>query len=262
VLRPVPEFAALQGQWNTLRKAPTTQQLTNTDLEATDLDAIDLAARNNQQVTIHGRVADADWDAQNGAMNISLRRVPSTKLRFVVAASMRVPVEAGLGGRLEDVLPEAELVVRGKPVFSGQRIVLTIANANQILSCTKGAATQPSSDLETTGTGVRGIIATAEWSRSGKVMNIELEPGKSTPPLITIFQRDGDAIASALAGREKLDEFLPGKTVEITGDIIDFPIGLNPKYEGRKEIIVTKATQIHILSPAPATAPATLPIGD
>ncbi|MBC7784616.1 MAG: hypothetical protein H7144_12330, partial [Burkholderiales bacterium] len=92
---------------------------------------------------------------------------------------------------------------------------------------------------------VEGKIAKAEWSRSGKVMNIEFE---GAPDFV------GAAFEKA---RVKLDEgfngdlakTLTGAKVRLTGKL-DVYGGKAPEYVGRMQIIITAANQITILEPA------------
>jgi len=90
---------------------------------------------------------------------------------------------------------------------------------------------------------VEGVISSAEWSRSGKVMNISF--------------KDSDLVAAAFEkNRTKLDEAfngdlaksLTGATVRLKGKIAD--------YRGKPQIVITTGDQITIVEAAPTTQPA------
>ena len=90
---------------------------------------------------------------------------------------------------------------------------------------------------------VEGVISSAEWSRSGKVMNISF--------------KDSDLVAAAFEkNRPKLDEAfngdlaksLTGAKVRLKGKIAD--------YRGKPQIIITTGDQITIVDAAPSTQPA------
>src|SRR5262249_35197138 len=159
--------------------------------------------------------------------------------------STREKLEAKLGGPLDQVLPGGELTARGNAVMYRDIPELNITDPDQILGFTKASPSTQPVGAPAQSQPVRGTVESAEWSSTHKVMNIELGNGSGAElPLIAIFAVDGRNIATQLCPGVELDAFLSGKEIEVTGAIIDFPTNADPKYRGRKEIIVRAASQI------------------
>jgi len=138
-------------------------------------------------------------------------------------------------------------------VFYRDTLEIKISNASQIVNfvpAPSASATAPSSKFAQT---VRGRVKLARWSASRKTLYLELEGG-SELPVITIFQNEAAVIAAAMANGGELDEFFRGRSIEVRGNLEDYPVGWNTKYVGRKQIIVLEVSQIRVMSDQPATA--------
>lgn len=98
---------------------------------------------------------------------------------------------------------------------------------------------------------VEGTISVAEWSRSGKVMNIEFKD--STDGLLAVvFERNRKAMDEAYSG--DLANTLKGAKVRLKGVIKPYG-GREESKKGRPQIIIDRPTQITIVEPAPTTQP-------
>ncbi len=99
---------------------------------------------------------------------------------------------------------------------------------------------------------VQGKIALAEWSRSGKVMNIDFADTKETGLIAVIFEKNRKAMDEAFAG--DVGKALTGASVRIEGTLRPYG-GKAESLKGRPQIIIDRITQITIVEPA-ATQPA------
>jgi DNA/RNA endonuclease YhcR with UshA esterase domain len=98
---------------------------------------------------------------------------------------------------------------------------------------------------------VEGVVERAEWSRSGKVMNIEFK-GAENGLLAVVFERKRQQLDEAFAG--DLAKALTGAHVRIKGTIKPYG-GRVESMKGRPQIIIEDGHQITILEKAPATQP-------
>ncbi len=98
---------------------------------------------------------------------------------------------------------------------------------------------------------VEGKVALAEWSKSGKVMNIEFA---DAPHFVgAAFERNRAKLDASFSG--DLAKALTGATVRITGKI-DAYGGKAEKYKDTLQIILSGGNQLTIVTSAP-DAPAT-----
>ena len=102
---------------------------------------------------------------------------------------------------------------------------------------------------------VDGVVERAEWSRSGKVMNIEFK-GAEDGLLAVAFDRKRQQLDEAFAG--DVSKALTGARVRIRGAIKPYG-GRVESMKGRPQIIIEDGHQITILEKAPATQPASSP---
>ncbi|HRK29949.1 MAG TPA: hypothetical protein PLD59_02640 [Tepidisphaeraceae bacterium] len=99
---------------------------------------------------------------------------------------------------------------------------------------------------------IKGRISLAEWSRSGKVMNIEFENSKESGLLAVIFEKSRKAMDEAFGG--DVGKSLTGASVRLEGVLKEYG-GRAESMKGRPQIIIDRITQITIVEP-PATQPA------
>jgi hypothetical protein len=98
---------------------------------------------------------------------------------------------------------------------------------------------------------VEGVVASAAWSRSGKVMNIEFS-GAENGLLAVVFDRKRQQLDEAFAG--DLSKALTGAKVRLKGTIKPYG-GRDPAMKGRPQIIIEDGHQITIIEKALATQP-------
>jgi len=92
---------------------------------------------------------------------------------------------------------------------------------------------------------VEGIVESAAWSSSGKVMSMRFKNNKETRFSAVIFDKHKSDFDSAFSG--DIAKALPGAKVRIRGSV--------KEYKGRPEIVIDVPAQITIVEPAPATQP-------
>ena len=90
---------------------------------------------------------------------------------------------------------------------------------------------------------VSGTIKTAEWSRTGKVMNVEFE---NSPLILAVFEKSKEAVNQAFEGDAARK--WTGAKVKVTGKLGKYG-GRAKAYEDRPQIIVEKASQVTIDAP-------------
>jgi len=103
---------------------------------------------------------------------------------------------------------------------------------------------------------VEGTITSAQWSRSGKVMNINFDGSKKAKFMAVIFERD----------RAKFDESFKGDAAKtLTGAKVKFK-GKLDKYGGKSEslmdyaqIVLKDTNQVTVVELAPTASPSTKP---
>lgn len=97
---------------------------------------------------------------------------------------------------------------------------------------------------------VRGKVASAEWSDSGKVLNIEFE---NAPHIMAAaFEKGREKLDAAFAG--DFAKAIRGAVVRFDGTISDYG-GYLPKYKGGLQIVVSQPTQVTIVELGPTTQP-------
>jgi hypothetical protein len=90
---------------------------------------------------------------------------------------------------------------------------------------------------------VSGTIKTAEWSRTGKVMNVEFE---NSPLILAVFEKSKEAVNQAFEGDAA--KKWTGAKVKVTGKLGKYG-GRAKAYEGRPQIIVEKPSQVTVDAP-------------
>ena len=121
-----------------------------------------------------------------------------------------------------------------------------------VIDVTDKAAVEAAMDREAL---VEGVVERAEWSRSGKVMNIEFK-GAENGLLAVVFERKRQQLDEAFAG--DLTKALTGAKVRIKGTIKPYG-GRAAAMKGRPQIIIEDGQQITIRNKAPATQPSSSP---
>jgi DNA/RNA endonuclease YhcR with UshA esterase domain len=101
---------------------------------------------------------------------------------------------------------------------------------------------------------VEGTIASAAWSRSGKVMNIEFADTSESGLLAVIFERSRADMDAAFGG--DIGKALTGSKVRLKGTLQPYG-GRSEAMKGRPQIIINRGDQITIVeaAKAPATQP-------
>jgi hypothetical protein len=102
---------------------------------------------------------------------------------------------------------------------------------------------------------VVGQIATAAWSASGKVMNIDFVGAEESRMLAVVFERNRKTLDEMFNG--DLAAALTGAKVRLMGRLQEYG-GRDERWKGRPQIIIDRSSQITITEPA-ATQPTTMP---
>jgi DNA/RNA endonuclease YhcR with UshA esterase domain len=144
--------------------------------------------------------------------------------------------------------------VIGLPSLRGQEASTTQPS---VIDVTDTAAVVAAMDRDVV---VEGIVDRAEWSRSGKVMNIGFK-GAENGLLAVVFERRRAQLDQQYAG--DLARALSGAKVRLKGTIKPYG-GRVESMKGRPQIIIDDGHQITILEKAPATQPSStlLPSGE
>ena len=121
-----------------------------------------------------------------------------------------------------------------------------------VIDVTDKAAVDAATDKDAI---VEGVVERAEWSRSGKVMNVEFK-GAANGLLAVVFERHRARLDEQYAG--DLAKALAGAKVRIKGTIKPYG-GRVASMKGRPQIIIEDGHQITILEKAPATQPGSSP---
>ena len=99
---------------------------------------------------------------------------------------------------------------------------------------------------------VVGTIERAEWSRSGKVCNVNFAGADDEAFGVAIFSSKREQFDEAFGG--DVAATLAGAEVRLTGVVTEYG-GRSDRYEGRPELILNEPRQITIVTPA-TTQPA------
>lgn len=119
-----------------------------------------------------------------------------------------------------------------------------------IINVTDKAALEAAKGTSAT---IEGKVSLAEWSKSGKVMNIEFD---GAPYFMgAVFERNRAKLDEAFGG--DLTKALTGATVRITGEIAPYG-GKSEKFKDTLQIILKTGNQLTVVTPA-AESPATQP---
>ena len=102
---------------------------------------------------------------------------------------------------------------------------------------------------------IEGKVEKAEWSKSGKVFNIDFADN-SSGVLVALFEKSKEKFETAFGG--DLGTTLTGAKVRIKGKIGTYG-GKSKTFEGRLQIILTDTSQLTIVEPAATAAPTTAP---
>jgi DNA/RNA endonuclease YhcR with UshA esterase domain len=94
---------------------------------------------------------------------------------------------------------------------------------------------------------VEGVVESAAWSQSGKVMTIRFKNSNESKFIAAVFEKKKEDFNSAFSG--DVTKALPGAKVRIRGTIKD--------YRGKPEIVIDTPAALTIVEPPPA--PATQP---
>jgi len=87
---------------------------------------------------------------------------------------------------------------------------------------------------------ISGKIKTAQWSSTGKVMNVEFE---NSPLILAVFERSKEEINKAFGGDAA--KKWTGAKVKVTGKLGKYG-GRAKTYENRPQIIVSKPDQVKL----------------
>ena len=93
---------------------------------------------------------------------------------------------------------------------------------------------------------VKGTVSSAEWSASGKVMNISFENTQESGMRAALFQKKKEEFDAAFGG--DLAKALTGAKVRISGKLQEF--------RDKPEIVLNLPSQLTIVEQAPSTQPA------
>lgn len=95
---------------------------------------------------------------------------------------------------------------------------------------------------------IEGVIDKAEWSRTGKVMNVSF---KDVPQglLLVVFEKNKDKFNDAFNGDAAAT--LTGAKVKVGGKLEEYG-GRVESMKGRPQIVLTNPEQVTIVEPAPA----------
>jgi hypothetical protein len=90
---------------------------------------------------------------------------------------------------------------------------------------------------------VIGVVESARWSDSGKVMNIEFVEGKGKGLLAVVFERAGGSFNEAWAG--DFPKAVTGKRVRLYGEVQEYG-GYEEKWKGRPQMILNTPEQVSL----------------
>jgi hypothetical protein len=92
---------------------------------------------------------------------------------------------------------------------------------------------------------VEGKVASAEWSKSGKVCNIKFE-GEPTF-VVASFEKSRAKLDEAFGG--DFTKQFAGATIRISGKLAEYG-GRDPKYKEATQIVLSQTGQVTIMTPA------------
>lgn len=94
---------------------------------------------------------------------------------------------------------------------------------------------------------IQGVIESAEWSRSGKVMNIAFKDSADTKLGVVLFQASQKKFDEAFNG--DFAKAIAGAVVRINGKLEEYG-GRDEKLKGTPQIILKSPSQVTIMEPA------------
>lgn len=103
---------------------------------------------------------------------------------------------------------------------------------------------------------VEGVVSTAAWSSSGKVMNLHFEGTDETRFSAVVFEKNKDRIDKAFGG--DATKAWTGAKVRIKGKLREYA-GKTGDRKATPEITISDPGQVTVVEPPPADAPATKP---
>jgi DNA/RNA endonuclease YhcR with UshA esterase domain len=95
---------------------------------------------------------------------------------------------------------------------------------------------------------IEGTVERAEWSRSGKVMNIDFKDAADPKLLVVVFERVREKFDEAFGG--DLSEAITGKKVRVKGKLNTYG-GQVEAFKDRPQIIMNAPSQLTILEDEP-----------
>lgn len=101
---------------------------------------------------------------------------------------------------------------------------------------------------------VEGKVASAEWSRTGKVCNIKFE-GEPTF-VVAVFEKSRAKLDEAFGG-DFTKQFI-GATIRISGKLAAYG-GRDPKYKEATQIVLSQTGQVSVMTPATQPSATTQP---
>ena len=92
---------------------------------------------------------------------------------------------------------------------------------------------------------VEGVVESAAWSQTGKVMTIRFKNSSESKFIAVVFEKKKEDFNSAFSG--DVTKALPGAKVRIRGTIKD--------YRGKPEIVIDTPAALTVVEPPPTTQP-------
>jgi len=103
---------------------------------------------------------------------------------------------------------------------------------------------------------VEGVIESAKWSSSGKVMMIQFEGKPDEALLAAVFEKQRKKFDDAFSGDAA--KSFTGAKVRLKGRLIEYD-GPDEQLKGRLQLILGQSFQVTIVTPAPETQPTSVP---
>jgi hypothetical protein len=90
---------------------------------------------------------------------------------------------------------------------------------------------------------VEGVVTSAEWSRSGKVMNVTFEGVSELDFGVAMFERNRENFDEGFAG--DFAGAITGERIRIRGELSEYG-GRDERFAGRPEMILNSPSQVTI----------------
>ena len=91
---------------------------------------------------------------------------------------------------------------------------------------------------------VEGTVESADWSRSGKVMNIDFKDAAEPKLLVVVFERNRQRFDEAFGG--DMSKAIAGKTIRVKGKLQPYG-GHVEEFKDRPQIIMDQTSQLTIV---------------